>query len=204
MTSMTKGIVIAALLGLLTLVQSAIAGQPVTQTLTPAPLPFYTCKAVGNGTICEGSRTFVEDPYDTEIVCGSGANAFDIWDQGTVEQIATRYYDADGNLTLRRVHEFWRPGQFSNPVTGAAIPYRQTTNITDVLAVPGDLGSATTTTTGQNNFTVSGHGVVLQNSGRSVGADDTIEFRSGPQNFLDYFVDGNTSVMDELCGVLGA
>ena len=71
-------------------------------------------------------------------MCGSGANAFDIWDQGTVEQIATRYYDADGNLTLRRVHEFWRPGGFSNPPTGAAVPYRQTTNIADVLAVPGD------------------------------------------------------------------
>jgi hypothetical protein len=203
MTSITKGVLVATLLGL-AVVPVAIAGQPVTQTLTPAPLPFYTCKAVGSGTICEGSRTFVEEPYDTGIVCGSGANAFDIWDQGTVEQIATRYYDADGNLTLRRVHEFWRPGGFSNPLIGAAVPYRQTTNITDVLAVPGDLGSATTTTTGQNNFTVSGHGVVLQNSGRSVGADDTIEFRSGPQNFLDYFVDGDTSVIDELCGVLGA
>ena len=30
------------------------------------------------------------------------------------------------------------------------------------------------------------------------------ELSSSQQNFLDYFVDGDTSVMDELCGVLGA
>ena len=30
------------------------------------------------------------------------------------------------------------------------------------------------------------------------------ELSSSQENFLDYFVDGNTSVMDELCGVLGA
>ena len=42
MTSITKPVLIAALLGLLALVPVAIAGQPVTQTLTPAPLPFYT------------------------------------------------------------------------------------------------------------------------------------------------------------------
>ena len=55
MTSTTKGVLIAVLLGLSALVPAAIAGQPVTQTLTPAPLQFYTCKAVGNGTICDGS-----------------------------------------------------------------------------------------------------------------------------------------------------
>ena len=30
------------------------------------------------------------------------------------------------------------------------------------------------------------------------------ELASSQQNFLDYFVDGDTSVMVELCGVLGA
>ena len=30
------------------------------------------------------------------------------------------------------------------------------------------------------------------------------ELSSSQQNFLNYFVDGNTSVMDELCGVPGA
>jgi len=205
MYSIKRALLIAASLGLLAIAPSALAGQPVTQPLNPPPASFLACKAVGSGTICHGSRTFVEDPYDTEIPCWSGAGAFTIFDQGIVDQVATRWYDANGNLTRRVIHEDWRPGQFSNPLTGAVVPYRQTGNITDVLAVPGDFGSATETTTGQNNFTVQGHGVVLHNSGRVVSAPDgTIDFRSGHQNFLDYFVDGNTSVMDELCGVLGA
>lgn len=205
MTAIRKVISITALLAVLALASSASAGQPVTPTLNPPPPDFYTCTAVGNGTICHGSRTFVEDPYDTEIPCGSGANAFTIWDQGIVDQVATRYYDADGNLTRRVVHEDWRPGQFSNPLTGATVPYRQTGNSTDVLAIPGDFGSATETVTGQNNFTVAGHGVVLHNSGRTVTAPDgTIEFSSGKQDIADYFDNGNTAVLDELCGALGS
>jgi hypothetical protein len=31
-----------------------------------------------------------------------------------------------------------------------------------------------------------------------------VDFRSGPQNFLDYFVNGDTPVINELRGVLGA
>jgi hypothetical protein len=204
MTSIRYLFGIAAAVGLITLVPAALAGKPVSQTLNPPAPDFYTCQPTGSGTICHGSRTFVEDPYDTEIPCGSGANAFTIWDQGIVDQVATRYYDADGNLTRRVVHEDWRPGQFSNPLTGATVAYRQTGNITDVLAVPGDFGSATETVTGQNNFTVAGHGVVLHNSGRTVTAPDgTIEFSSGKQNIADYFDNGNTAVLDELCGALG-
>jgi hypothetical protein len=53
---------------------------------------------------------------------------------------------------------------------------------------------------GQNNFTVPGIRAVLLNAGRGSRAPDgTVEFRAGPQNFLDYFVDGGASVMDELC-----
>jgi hypothetical protein len=204
MTSIRYLFGIAAAVGLITLVPAALAGKPVSQTLNPPAPDFYTCQPTGSGTICHGSRTFVEDPYDTEIPCGSGANAFTIWDQGIVDQVATRYYDADGNLTRRVVHEDWRPGQFSNPLTGATVPYRQTGNITDVLATPGDFGSATETVTGQNNFTVAGHGVVLHNSGRTVTAPDgTIEFSSGKQNIADYFDNGNTAVLGELCGALG-
>jgi hypothetical protein len=193
------------LLGILALVPAAIAAKPVAQALNPPPPDFLSCKPNGNGTICQGSRTFKVDPYDTEIVCGSGPSAFDIWDEGiAVDQVATRWYDANGNLVRREIHEDWRPGQFSNPLTGAVVPYRQTTNIVDVLAVPGDFDSATETNTGQGNFTVNGHGVVFHNSGRVVtGADGTIEFRSGKSDLLDYFVEGNTAAIAELCSVLG-
>jgi hypothetical protein len=205
MISIRRVLAVAASLGLLALVPAALGAKPVAQTLNPPPAAFYTCKPNGNGTICHGSRTFAVDPYDTEIVCGSGPSAFDIWDQGiAVDQVATRWYDASGNLVRREIHEDWRPGQFSNPLTAAVVPYRQTSNIVDVLAVPGDFGSATETQTGQNNFTVPGHGIVLHNSGRVVTAPDgTIEFSSGKQNIADYFDNGNTAVLDELCSVLG-
>jgi hypothetical protein len=204
---MKKPALITALapLGLLialTLVPAgALGGQPVTQTLTPAPPSFLTCKTVGSGTICQGSRTFTVDPHP-DFVCGNGDVIFD---QGTVRQVVIRYYDTNGNLTRRVIHEFWSDAQKSNPRTGATAPYTQASNITDVLAVPGDLGSATETVTGQGNITVPGLGAVLLNAGRIVfGADGTLEFSAGPQFFIDYFVNGNTAALDELCSALGA
>jgi len=175
------------------------AGPSVTQSLTPAPPPFYICKAVGNGTICQGSRTFVVDPYE-DFVCNDGTT---IYDQGTVQQVATRYYDADGNLTRRVIHELWTEAHKSNPLTGLTAEYSQADTITDVLSAPGDVGSATETVTGQANITVPGVGAVLLNSGRTVWAPDgTLDFRAGPQDFLDYFL-GNTDVVDKLCAALG-
>jgi hypothetical protein len=192
---------LAALLGVLTLAPVSFAAQPVTQTLTPPPPSFLTCKVVGSGTICQGSRTFTADPHP-DFVCGSGVV---IYDQGTVRQVVTRYYDTEGNLTRRVIHEFWSDAQKSNPLTGASAPYTQASNITDVLAVPGDFSSATETVTGQASITVPGLGAVLLNAGKTVTAPDgTIEFRAGPQNFLDYFVDGDASVIDQLCAALGA
>ena len=83
----------------------AAAGQPVTQTLTPPPPSFETCKTVGNGFICEGARTLTYGPDDTGIACGSGAGAFDILDQGTHNQHAIRFYNAAGDLTKRVIYD---------------------------------------------------------------------------------------------------
>ena len=182
----------------------AAAGQPVTQTLTPPPPSFETCKTVGNGFICDGARTESYGPDDTGIVCGSGAGAFDIFDQGIHNQHAIRFYNAAGDLTRRVIYDQF-VSQFTNPLTGAAIPYKQHSNTTDILAVPGDLASATETTTGVNNFTVPHMGAVFLNAGRAVfGADGTLEFSAGPQGFIDYFYNGNTAALDELCTALGA
>ena len=181
----------------------AAAGQPVTQPLTPPPPSFETCKTVGNGFICEGARTMTYGPDDTGIACGSGAGAFDILDQGTHNQHAIRFYNTDGNLTKRVIYDQYF-SQFTNPLTGASIPYTQHNTTTDILAVPGDFTSATETTTGQTNFTVPHQGAVLLNAGRVVfGADGTLEFSAGPQGFLDFF-NGNTAALDELCAALGA
>jgi len=191
---------LTAALGVLMPVSASFAAQQVTQPLTPPPPSFYTCKAAGNGTICHGSQTFTVAPYQ-DFVCGDGAV---IYDQGIVRQVATRYYDSDGNLTQRVIHEFWSDAQKSNPLTGGTAPYSQASNITDVLGVPGDFSSATETVTGQGNITIPGRGAVLLNAGSTVfGADGTLEFSAGPQGFLDYS-NGNTAAVSELCTALGA
>ena len=162
-------------------------------------------KAVGSGSICQGARTLPPyGPDDTGIVCGSGATAFDPFDSGVESQVAIRYYDADGNLTRRVIHETYNSA-FSNLLTGASIPYIQKQAYTDVLAVPGDFGSATETVTGEVNFTAPGFGAVLLNAGRIVTAPDgALEFSAGPQDGWDYYVNGDTSVVNELCAALGA
>jgi hypothetical protein len=195
---------VAASLGLLMLVPASFAGQPVALTLTPPPPSFETCKAVGAGSICEGARTASYGPVDTGIACGSGANSFDIFDEGASKFHAIRYYDLNGNLTQRVKHEEYTFGQFSNPLTGATVLYTQTDTTTDVLAVPGDLSSATVTTTGENIYRPARGAPVFLNAGKTVFAPDgALDFRAGPQNFLDYFVDGDTSVIDRLCAALG-
>jgi hypothetical protein len=189
----------------LAVVPAGLAGQPVTQTLTPEPPSFYTCKTVGAGVQCHGSRLQSYGPEDIGIGCGSGAGAFDIMDRGAFRQDAMRFYDANGNLVRRVIHENYSLGEFSNPLTGATVSYSQVDTITDVLAVPGDLASATETESGENIYRGADGQLAFMSAGRTVfGADGNLEFRSGPQNFLDYFVDGDTSVIAPLCAALGA
>ena len=88
-------------------------------------------------TICQGARSVPPyGPDDIGIACGSGATGFDVFDSGVQSQVAARYYDADGNLTRRVIHDTYHSA-FSNPLTGATIPYIQKNITTDVLAVPG-------------------------------------------------------------------
>ena len=139
-----------------------------------------------------------------ELVCGSGPDAFNIYDQGVIHQRATRWYNANGDLTRRVVHERWTSAFWSNPLTGKTVPYTQTGKVTDVLAVPGDFGSATETTVGQNVYTDPvTHKKVLRSTGRTVfGADGTLEFQAGNQWAVDAFIDGDMSVLDAVCAAL--
>lgn len=186
----------------LVLAPSGIAGQPVAQPLNPPPPSFETCKATGIQTICQGTRTLPPyGPDDTGIACGSGSTAFDIFDSGVESQVAARYYDADGNLTRRVIHQT-NHSAFSNPLSGATIPYIQKQTITDVLAVPGDLASATETITGTINFTVPGMGAVFLNDGRFVvDPNGNLDFSAGPQDFNDSV--SNPGVTNQLCAALG-
>ena len=88
-------------------------------------------------------------------------------------------------------------------MTGTTVPYTQHNTLSDVLAVHGDLSTATETSTGENIFKPAQGAPVFLNAGRVVTAPDgTVEFRSGPQDFLDFFVNGDTSVIQKLCAAL--
>ena len=183
---------------------SFVAARPAAaqQALNPPPPPQYTCKTVGNGTICRADVPISYGPEDTGIVCGSGSSAFDIFDSATGDQQKTRFYDQNGNLTSRVIHETYSSGQFSNPLTGAVVPYTQHDTITDVFAVPGDLSTATETNVGENIFQPAQGAPVFKYAGRFVVAPDgTIEFSAGQNDFFKLMA-GDTSVLQKLCAAL--
>jgi hypothetical protein len=191
-------------------VSSALAGgnsalaQPVVGTLTPPPPSFYTCMATGSGTICHGSISGSEGPAESGLVCGSGAGTFNAVDEFSFSEVAARYYDQDGKLTKRVLHN-QSSGTYTNPLTGATVPYHSQETQTDVLGVPGDLGTSTTTHTGVLIFSLPHEGQIALEAGRVIeNPDGSIEFRSGPQVFVDYYANGDTSAVADLCGALAA
>ncbi|HET6687377.1 MAG TPA: hypothetical protein VFH02_12725 [Jiangellaceae bacterium] len=195
----------AAVIGVLAAAPGAVAGPPAPQDLNPAPPDYYDCRPLGAVTICTASlhEEKVSEPQ-TELVCGTGADAFVIHDTGVIDQDLTRRYNADGDLIKRVIHEVWTEAFWSNPLSGKTVPYTQNGIITTVLAVPGDFDSATETTVGENVYTdPATHRKVLTTAGRTVfGADGTLESRAGQQPFLDAFVDGDMSVFDPICAAL--
>src|SRR5262245_6920692 len=121
-TAMRQLLVVAIVCGAaLVAAAGGRAGQPVTQTLVPPPPPFETCKAVGNGTLCEGSIASSYGPVDTGLVCTSGATAFHVFDSASQNEVARRVYDANGFLVRRDRHDRY-VGQLSNPAGGTALP----------------------------------------------------------------------------------
>jgi hypothetical protein len=199
-----RALLVSAMIAGLAFVPAAFAGQPVTQTLTPPPPSFYTCIAVGSGTICHGTISESSGPEETGLVCGSGADAFNAWQTSSLVERAARYYNRDGNLTKRVLRDD-SAGEFINPVTGATVPWTQYEIHTSVLAVPGDLGSRTVTIVGEFVITVPHLGAVALEAGRVIEAvDGTDLFSAGPQDFTDYYSNGDTSAVAKLCGVLGA
>jgi hypothetical protein len=192
-------------LTLLALAPAARAGQPVMQTLNPPPPSFETCKAVGSGTICAGERTLALND-DTGGVCGDGPDAFDIVISGTLDQLATRTYDTDGNMTRRFIQDKYRSGRFINSVTGGSVPFTGHDTVADVLAVPADFNTATETVTGEFIVTLPHAGAVYLSAGTSVTAvvDGSLEFEAGPGIVTEWFVNGGPmEVPPELCAALG-
>lgn len=180
----------------------ALASAPAEVPLNPAPAASYTCTPVGNGTRCISDTVADLEPEWSGIVCGSGATAFDVYDQAVRRVRAERWYDTDGNLVKRVRDNLFSDSRLFNPATRAAVPYNQHDTDTDLLAVPGDLDSRTTYSEESFVAVAPGQGAVVVNKGRSVyTADGDVVSRTGRRDFDAYF-GGDASVMAGLCAAL--
>ena len=145
---------------------------------------------------------------DTGIVCGSGANTFDVINSATVHHYGTDFFDENGNF-VRDIGYIDTHGTFSNSVTGASITYKARSIEHDSLAIPGDFNSTfTAVTTGEMQITSPGSGVIWQNTGRFVdtfdpNGNETLAWH-GPHDDLLYGFLGETSVAQRLCAALAA
>ena len=80
------------------------------------------------------------------------------------------------------------------------MPYTQNNIVTDVLAIPGDLGSITSTAVGSSIYTDPvTHQKVLRSAGRVVTAPDgSVQFSAGQQSFLST----DPTEFDDVCAAL--
>jgi hypothetical protein len=196
---MRKLVVLAGFCGLLALAVVV----PVSSAARPER---FSCQPVGGGTICQYSHPEEYGPLDTGIVCGSGAGAFDIFDQAVLTESGTVWFDENDNLTKVTDKDVYSFGQWSNPVTGDVVSYTQHNEETFVLAVPGDFTSATNTITGENIYRLPTGKFVLQAVGRQVFNFDQSELLSshGPNAFVAAFYEGDPHAFDQICAALGA
>jgi hypothetical protein len=191
----------AGLFGFLAL----FAVVPISQARPPVD----SCQAVGGGTICRSTEIIpaAAAPEDTGIVCGSGADAFDIYDQpGVHTEARTEWRDENGNLTYREDHDVYRGGQWSNPTTGAFVTYTQHTVEINRFSVPGDTSSATTTFYGENIYRPPTGPPVLMEVGQQVFNWDQSQFlySHGPNELIGALYGLDPHGLDGICAALGA
>jgi hypothetical protein len=182
---------------------AASAAPPTSPALTPPPPSFETCNATGSGTICSGTRTATYGPVDTGIVCGSGAEAFSVFDEGIFLQSARRFYDENGNWLRRETHDTYNDAQWSNPLNGKTAPYTQRNNEMFVLATPGDESTGTSTVTGELVMKSGSGAPVLFETGRQVhGPSGDLLSAAGRADITAFFEQGDTHALDLLCAAL--
>jgi hypothetical protein len=178
------------------------AGAPTVTDLNPPVPDTYTCTPLGNGTICHALTSFSYGPDPAGITCQGAAGPFEVFDEAMHVVDATRWYDRDGNLVSRiRVHTFL-DAMLSNPLSGRSVAYSQRDRDEEILAVPGDLGSATTYSTGSIRAVVPGSGAVLIDRGRAVFTDDEMLKLTGRRDTTNYFLNGDASGIAALCAAL--
>ena len=100
------------------LVSASPAGAATA--LNPPPPDFYSCQTNGSGTVCHGRHTgSYQGAFDG--ICPQG---FDILENGFIEETAARYYNRDGDLVRRVLHDRWPNTQENilyNSLTGKSV-----------------------------------------------------------------------------------
>ena len=135
-------------------------------TLTPPPPDGYTCRTTGDGTICQRRMEFTHVAgYD-----GSCPQGFDLLENGHSVEIGHRYYDRDGYLVRRDLHESFSARDpmnvIYNSVTGASVPYSTTYTEFDTFGVPGDFDTMTARNSGSfYTVTLPGAGLLIHDVG---------------------------------------
>lgn len=160
----------AQLAGALLLLASAAVGSAqsadAVTTLNPAPPPWYTCKPAGSATVCHGKMSF-EHFAGFDGTCPQG---FDLRENGHSDETGARYYDDNGNLIRRVLHDVYPANDplnvLYNSVTGTSVPYRTDLTESDSFATPGDFSSVTAKFTGNlYSITLPGQGVLAHDAG---------------------------------------
>jgi hypothetical protein len=164
-------------------------------TLNPPPPDFYTCQTNGSGTVCHGKQS---GSYSGRFD-GTCPQGFDILENGFIEETAARYYDRDGNLVRRVLHDRWpatADNILYNSQTGKSVRYTADITEFDTFAAPGDFDTVTARFVG-NHYTVTVPGDLLVHDVGVLGfgPDGSIVENHGPKMlFL-----GDTA---ELCAAL--
>ena len=198
--SLLRALVALVGVGCLALATGAVAGAARPQGAS--------CQPNGGGAICRSTEIIpaAAAPEDIGIVCGSGADAFDIYDQpGVHTEARTEWYDENWNLTFREDHDVYRGGQWSNPTTGAIVPYTQHNTEIDRFPVPGDFTTATITFTGENIYRPpTGKPVLLEVGQQVFNFDDDLLYAHGRNELIGALYGLDPHGLDGICAALGA
>jgi hypothetical protein len=173
------------------------AARAETQLVPPPPDWYRSCQTNGSGTICHGKKTFSEEGR-FQGICPQG---FVMLDNARFDETAARYYNRDGYLVRRVLHDLYHRDDpvnvVYNSVTGKSVPYFAHATETDEFGVPGDFGSIAATVTG-NLYTVTapGGGLLVHDVGvLAFAPDGSLLADRGPKMLFE-------GLTDELCAAL--
>jgi hypothetical protein len=195
-----RSVLVAAALTL-SLVAPAAAKEPIDpNTLNPPPPAEFnpTCERLGGGIVCD--LAFSDPPLFDEpsgILCDGTEILF----SQTRSVVGKRYYDADGNLLKRQFREDLA-GTYTNPSTGQVIGWETHATNIQVLSVPGDIASGTSSGAGAGRWFELGGATVLVDAGRLVFGPTGILESHGMHHFDDYFERGDLDALQPICDAL--